>query len=169
MTPEERAQRLASWYEKFPKTLTLDNPPARYREINVEYKRLTPLYALGWHISIGKLVEHLRHGSESQKGKEINQRITDRWLRMTRHEGYKPILTALSFIKAPGFLPSPGTDDGSGILYLFFNNAEQERRRIFEENKEAIIDEMISFMGFESEMKEKVAWHQGPVKGLTSW
>ncbi|KAJ7230572.1 hypothetical protein GGX14DRAFT_554050 [Mycena pura] len=83
---------------------------------------------------------------------------------MTFNEGYKP-----TFINAPGFLLSPGTDDSSGILYLFFNNAEQERRRIFEENKEAVIDEMIHFLGFESEMKEKVAWHQGPVKGLTSW
>ncbi|KAJ6531314.1 hypothetical protein B0H19DRAFT_1384515 [Mycena capillaripes] len=157
-TPEERAQQLARWYEKFPKTLTLDNPPARFREINVEHKCHTPLYALSWHISIDKLVKHLRRDSESQAGKDMNQRIDERWLRMTFDEGvFKPI-----FPNPPRFLPSPGTDDSSGILCLMFNNAEQERRRIFAERRDAVIDEMISFLGFESEMKEKIAWHQGP-------
>ncbi|KAJ7924475.1 hypothetical protein B0H13DRAFT_2315611 [Mycena leptocephala] len=155
-TPEQRAQALAQWYEKFPATLASNERPAPPREINIDHRCLTPIYVLGWELGEGECITYVRK-DPNFRGRsiyDINFVLHQRWRRLLA-ERKKPFIS----LGPPQWIP---TRPWCGILRVMYNNRSVMNH--YFENSEEIIKEMLEFMEFDPEMKERLMWHQGPKK-----
>ncbi|KAJ6544213.1 hypothetical protein B0H19DRAFT_1267508 [Mycena capillaripes] len=155
-TTEQRAEVRAKWYEKSPATLTRDECPAPNREINIERRCLSPLYALGWELEAAQCrayVSDLRDPSFHGGPYDVNLALHQRWRRLQERE--RPFIS----LSPPQMMVS---QESSVVLRVMFNSRPALAH--FVQNREAIVEEMMEFMQFPPEMKEKLLWHQSAVK-----
>ncbi|KAJ7459663.1 hypothetical protein FB451DRAFT_1405572 [Mycena latifolia] len=135
----------------------MDKPPAPFRSLHPVCHCRTPLYVLGWRLTLAE-ISNIMADYPNYKGysHQIEGLLRHRWQDMILNQDFHPISTRS---------PQPLCNrDGTFVLQLFGSNA-RTKMETFKEHRDKIIEENIIFLGLDADMKNQLCWHQAPIKG----